>query len=120
MGVLMRLAVETEEVAPRVCVVAPTGELDLYTCPDFENELSRVISTGAERVVVDLAHTTFIDSTALGVLLGALENLRAHDGSLSVVCTDDSILRVFEVTGLHRVFEIHRSRAEALGSIDTS
>jgi anti-sigma B factor antagonist len=114
----MRLGVETEEVDPRVCVVAPAGELDLYTCPEFENELMRVISNGAERVVVDLTQTTFLDSTALGVLLGARESLRAHDGKLSVVCADESILRVFEVTGLHRIFEIQRTRAEALGNID--
>jgi anti-sigma B factor antagonist len=116
----MRLAVETVEVAPRVCVVAPSGELDLYTCPEFEGELTRVISNGAERVVVDLTQTTFIDSTALGILLGALENLRSQDGRLSVVSADEAILRVFEVTGLHRIFEIHESRAEALGNIDAS
>src|SRR5918995_39611 len=94
------------------------GELDLYTCPEFENELMRVISNGAEHVVVDLTQTTFIDSTALGVLLGALESLRARDGRLSVVSADDNILRVFEVTGLHPIFEIQGSRAEALGNID--
>jgi anti-sigma B factor antagonist len=116
----MPLALQTEQVAPRVCVVAPAGELDLYACPEFETELMRVISNGAERVVVDLTHTTFIDSTALGVLLGALESLRARDGRLSVVSAEGSILRVFEVTGLHRVFEIHGSRAEALGNIDAS
>lgn len=112
----MRLAIETDEVAPRVCVVAPTGELDLYTCPDFETELTRVISNGAKRVVVDLTQTTFIDSTALGVLLGALEGLRTQDGKLAVVSADEAILRVFEVTGLHRIFELHGSRAEALRS----
>jgi anti-sigma B factor antagonist len=116
----MRLAIETDEVAPRVCVVAPTGELDLYTCPEFETELTRVISNGAERVVVDLTQTTFIDSTALGVLLGALESLRNQGGTLSVVSSDEAILRVFEVSGLHRIFEIHGSRAEALGNIDPS
>jgi anti-sigma B factor antagonist len=116
----MRLALETEDVVPRVCVVAPTGELDLYTCPEFENELMRVISSGAEHVVVDLTQTTFLDSTALGVLLRALESLRARDGRLSIVSADDNILRVFEVTGLHRIFEIQGSRAEALGNIDAS
>lgn len=116
----MRLAIETDEVAPRVCVVAPTGELDLYTCPDLETELTRVISNGAARVVVDLTQITFIDSTALGVLLGALESLRTQDGRLAVVSGDEAILRVFEVTGLHRIFELHGSRAEALRNIDAS
>ena len=116
----MRLAIETEEVAPRVCVVMPTGELDLYTCPEFERELTRVISNGAEQVVVDLSQTTFIDSTALGVLLGALESLRGRDGRLALVSADDTILRVFEVTGLHRIFEIQGSRAEVLRNFEES
>jgi anti-sigma B factor antagonist len=114
----MRLAIETEEVAPRVCVVAPTGELDLYTSPDFESELTRVISNGADQVVVDLTQTTFIDSTALGVLLGALASLRVRDGRLSLVSADETILRVLEVTGLNRIFEIRGSRAEALPNVE--
>lgn len=114
----MRLAIETADVAPGVCVVAPAGELDLYTSSDFESELSRVISNGAERVVVDLTQTTFIDSTALGVLLGALESLRARGGRLSLVSADEAVLRVFEVTGLHRIFEIRGSRAEALADVE--
>jgi anti-sigma B factor antagonist len=114
----MRLAIATEEVGPRVCVVGPTGELDLYTCPEFESELTRVISNGAEQVVVDLSQTTFIDSTALGVLLGALESLRARGGGLALVSVDETILRVFEVTGLQRIFEIQGSRAEALRNIE--
>jgi anti-sigma B factor antagonist len=116
----MKLGVETEQLGDGVYVVSPAGELDLYTCPEFKQELLRVISEGARRVVVDLSLTTFVDSTALGVLLRGIERLKAVDGELSVVCPDENILRVFEVTGLHRVFEIHRSRAEALRGIDTT
>jgi anti-sigma B factor antagonist len=111
----MRLGLETEEIAPGVCVVSPAGELDLYTCPEFKEALLRVISNGARHVIVDLTLTTFVDSTALGVLLRGMERLRAQDGRLSVVCPEENIFRVFEVTGLHRIFEIHRSRAETLG-----
>ena len=116
----MRLGVVTEQVGDGVYVVAPTGELDLYTCPEFKEELLRVISSNARHVVVDLSLTTFVDSTALGVLLRGDERLKAVDGQLSVVCPDEKVLRVFEVTGLHRVFRIHASRAEALGSSDNS
>ena len=116
----MRLGLETEHVGPEVSVIAPTGELDLYTCPEFKEELLRVISNGAKRVVVDLTRTTFVDSTALGVLLRGVERLRIHDGQLEVVCADENIMRVFEVTGLHRIFEIHSTRAEALSSIDAA
>jgi anti-sigma B factor antagonist len=116
----MRLELETEHVGPRVSVIAPTGELDLYTCPEFKQELLRVIAEGAQYVVVDLTRTTFVDSTALGVLLRGVERLRPQDGRLLVVCAEPSIMRVFEVTGLHRIFEIHESRAQALSSIVAS
>jgi anti-sigma B factor antagonist len=116
----MRQGLETEQFGNGVYVVAPAGELDLYTCPEFKEELLRVISAGARHVVVDLSFTTFVDSTALGVLLRGVERLKAVDGRLSVVCPDENILRVFQVTGLHRVFEIHGSRADALGGIDTT
>ena len=116
----MRLGLETEQVGDGVYVVAPAGELDLYTCPEFKDELLRVISTGARYVVVDLSLTTFVDSTALGVLLRGVERLRAAEGDLSVVCPDENIRKVFEVTGLHRVFELHDSRVEALGRSDNA
>ena len=116
----MRLGLETEQVGDGVYVVAPAGELDLYTCPEFKEELLRVIATGARHVVVDLSLTTFVDSTALGVLLRGEEHLKPANGRLSVLCPDEKILRVFEVTGLDQVFEIHGSRADALGVSDNS
>ena len=116
----MKLGLETEQLGDGVYVVSPAGELDLYTCPEFKQELLGVISSGARHVVVDLSLTTFVDSTALGVLLRGVERLKAADGRLSVVCPDENILRVFQVTGLHRVFEIHGSRADALRDVDTT
>ena len=116
----MQLGLETEQIGDGVYVVTPAGELDLYTCPEFKQELLRVISSGARRVVVDLSLTKFVDSTALGVLLRGVERLRAVEGSLSVVCPDENVRKVFEVTGLHRVFELYDSRVEALSRSDNA
>ena len=116
----MQLGLETEEVTQGVYVVTPAGDLDLYTCPELEEELLRVVSTGARHVVVDLSLTTFADSTALGVLLRVGKRLGESEGHLSVVCPDETILKVFEVTGLHRVFDMHASRVEALGRGESS
>ena len=116
----MKLGLETEQLGNGVFVLSPAGELDLYTCPELKQGLLGVISGGARYVVVDLSRTTFVDSTALGVLLRGVERLQIAGGRLVVVCPDENILRVFEVTGLHRVFEIHGSRADALRDIDTT
>src|SRR5215217_4517461 len=99
---------------PETAVISLSGELDLYTCPEFKEELLRVIGDGIRLVVVDLTETTFIDSTALGVLIRGVERLKTRDGRLVVACSDPNIVKIFEVTGLDRVFSVHRSRDEAL------
>jgi anti-sigma B factor antagonist len=104
----------TTEESPGVAVIALSGELDLYTCPEFKAELLQVIEDGAMLVVVDLTETTFIDSTALGVLIRGFERLKIRDGRLVVACSDPNIVKIFEVTGLDRIFPVCRSRDEAL------
>jgi anti-anti-sigma factor len=51
----------------------------------------------------------FLDSTGLGVLVGGLKRVRAHDGSLDLVCTQERILKIFRITGLTKVFGIHET-----------
>jgi anti-sigma B factor antagonist len=111
---MRELDIATEQAGPGAAVVALTGEVDLYTCPEFKQELLRVIADGATLVVVDLTGTTFIDSTALGVLIRGVERLRQKDGKLCVVVVDPNIAKIFEVTGLNRVFSVYDSREEAL------
>lgn len=111
---LRELDITTEEAGAGVAVVALAGEIDLYTCPEFKQELLRVIADGATLIVVDLTKTTFIDSTALGVIIRGVERLKQRDGRLVVVCADPNIVKIFEVTGLNRIFSVHGSRDEAL------
>ena len=58
----------------------------------------------------------FLDSTGLGVLVGGLKKVRAHDGSLELVCTQDRLLKIFRITGLAKVFVIHDSADAALAA----
>ena len=111
---MRELDITTEEAGVGVAVVALAGEIDLYTCPEFKQELLRVIADGATLVVVDLTKTTFIDSTALGVIIRGVERLKQRDGRLVVVCADPNIVKIFEVTGLNRIFSVYDSRDEAL------
>jgi anti-sigma B factor antagonist len=94
--------VQTERVDDSTYVIALTGEVDLYTAPEFKQQLLDVIAKGAKDVVVDFTNTTFIDSTTLGVLVGGVKRLRAQDGRLSLVCSDRNITKIFEITGLDR------------------
>lgn len=90
-------------------VLAVQGEVDVYTAPRLRERLVELVSQGTQRVVVDLEAVDFLDSTGLGVLVGGLKRLRSHDGDLSLVCTQPRILKVFEITGLTKVFAIHDS-----------
>jgi anti-sigma B factor antagonist len=109
--------IKTERLDDNVYVIALAGEVDLYTAPEFKQQLLDVIGQGAKDVVVDFSDTTFIDSTTLGVLVGGVKRLRTNDGQLSLVCSDRNITKIFEITGLDRVFTIYGSRDEAVSRI---
>jgi anti-sigma B factor antagonist len=114
---VMHFGIKTEQPSERSFVIALSGEVDLYTAPQLKQELIRVIETGTENVVVDLSGTTFIDSTTLGVLVSGLKRLRPRGGQLLLVITDRNIAKLFEITGLDRVFPIHGTVADALGEV---
>jgi anti-sigma B factor antagonist len=112
--------VKTDKVDDTTYVISLTGEVDLYTAPEFKQQLLDVIGQGGKDVVVDFSDTTFIDSTTLGVLVGGVKRLRAQEGRLSLVCSDRNITKIFEITGLDRVFTIYPTRDEALAKTGAS
>jgi anti-sigma B factor antagonist len=112
--------IKTEQLDERTYVIALAGEVDLYTAPEFKQQLLDVIGQGAKDVVVDFSDTTFIDSTTLGVLVGGVKRLRTNDGQLSLVCSDRNITKIFEITGLDRVFTIYGSRTDAVAGIGST
>jgi anti-sigma B factor antagonist len=99
-------------------VVAVAGEIDLFTAPELKAALSDALESGRNRIVVDLSETTFLDSTALGVLIGAVKRLRSRDGVLTIVNTDSNIAKTFEITGLDQIFVIRSTRDEAIRALD--
>ena len=113
----MNFDIKTEELGDSSYVISLAGEVDLYTAPDFKQQLLEVIGQGAKHVVVDFSDTTFIDSTTLGVLVGGVKRLRSNDGQLSLVCSDRNITKIFEITGLDRVFTIYPTREEAVSKL---
>ena len=116
----MNFDIKTEELGDGAYVISLAGEVDLYTAPEFKQQLLEVIGQGARNVVVDFSDTTFIDSTTLGVLVGGVKRLRTNDGQLSLVCSDRNITKIFEITGLDRVFTIYPTRSEALEQLSSS
>ena len=97
-------------------VVAISGQVDLATAPQLKERMLELVTNGHEHLVADLTSTEFLDSTALGALVSVLKRLRVKGGEMRLVCTSPSILKVFDITGLDRVFPIHASVDEAMAA----
>ena len=102
---LSDFSISSEAGGERV-VVTVTGELDVHSAPQLREHLAAVATAGAREVVVDLTGTEFIDSTGIGVIVGALRRLRGQQGSLRLRGVSTPMLRVFQPTGLTRMMEI--------------
>ncbi len=109
----MDLTLTTRDVAGRT-IVAVGGEIDVYTAPKLRDTITDLVGNGVYDIVVDMEKVEFLDSTGLGVLVGGLKKVRAHDGSLELVCNQDRLLKIFRITGLAKVFVIHESADAAL------
>jgi len=103
----------TAEQGQKDCVLTLEGEVDVYTAPRLKEELVAAIERGCVDIVVDMEKVTFIDSSGLGVLVSALRRARERDGAVRIVCTRDSILKIFRITGLDKVFPLFADLAEA-------
>ena len=88
-------------------VLSVQGEVDVYTAPRLRERLIELVEGGARHVVVDLSRVEFLDSTGLGVLVGALKRLRAVNGTLGLVCAHERLLKIFRITALDRVFALY-------------
>ena len=97
-------------------VLAVSGEVDVATVPRLREQLHGLVAQGSNKIIVNLDGVDFLDSTGLGVLVGALKRVRTHDGELALVCTQPRILKVFEITGLTKVFAIYDSVDEAVSA----
>jgi anti-sigma B factor antagonist len=95
-------------------IVAVGGEIDVYTAPKLRDKITELVAAGVYDLVIDMEAVEFLDSTGLGVLVGGLKKVRAHDGSLQLVCTQDRLLKIFRITGLAKVFVIHDTAEAAL------
>jgi anti-sigma B factor antagonist len=106
-----------EEVDPRTHVMTVSGEIHVTTAEEFSRRLNSAIARGKTGFVLDLTPTEFIDSTGLSVLLNGLRRITRQRGRMAIVCTNPTVLRLFEITRLDSTFDIHSTREHALRSV---
>ena len=101
-----------------VLTVSLEGELDLATADRVREPLERAVEAGTRRVVIDMLSCSFIDSTGLGVLLHCAKQLEEERGGMALVCTDDQIKRLLELTMIDRTIPVFDTREQALAELD--
>ena len=106
-----------EDSSDDIAVIAADGYIDFDAAPALKQNIVHQIDAGSRHLVIDLSAAEFIDSTAIGVLVGALKRLQESNGSLAVVCTNENICYIFDIAGLGDMIPLHRSRDDALSSL---
>jgi len=112
-------AISQRELDARTSVLAVAGELDLSSAPSLKWALIDLLAAGRSQVVVDLSQVTFIDSTALGVLVGLQMRLSAPT-RLAIVCANAKVLKILELTGLVGTFALFSTLEHALAYVRAS
>jgi anti-sigma B factor antagonist len=105
-----------DDVDRRTHVITVSGEIHVSTAPEFSRRLNAAIARGKTAVVLDLSGVEFIDSTGLSVLLNGLRRVTRQRGRMAIVCTNPTVLRLFEITRLDTTFDIHRTREDAIAT----
>lgn len=98
-------------------IINVRGEIHLSTAPEFSRQLTAVIESGKTTLVLDLSEVEFIDSTGLSMLLSVLRLVTQKQGHLALVCSNPTVLRLFQITRLVETFDIFPDRAAAVAHV---
>jgi anti-sigma B factor antagonist len=102
------------------CIVLDLeGELDTYSCPSLRETIVRLVDAGNKQILLNMGGVEYIDSAGLGTLVGGLKRASEHGGKLKIFNANAQIQKVFNITGLVRVFEQFDSEEDALNSFST-
>jgi anti-sigma B factor antagonist len=105
------------EANGRVMVVMVREErIDAHNSDELKVEINRLFESGTKDLLVDLKEVRFIDSSGLGVLVSGFKNAATHQGSIKLCSLQTQLKSMFELTRLHRVFDIYQTVDEALES----
>ena len=94
------------EIKGSVSVMHCGGSLDADSIAAFKKVAYELVDKGATRLVVDCSNLTFVDSMGLGVLISLLRRVRQGDGDIKMAALSDDVKTIFEITRLHRLFEV--------------
>jgi anti-sigma B factor antagonist len=115
-----RFRTSERDVDDRTTVIAVDGEIHVSTAPEFSGVLSASLASGRTRLVLDLTGVMFIDSTGLSVLLNTLRRITRAGGAMALVCSNPTVLRLFEITKLDSTFDLHAELEPAIAAVQAA
>ena len=92
------------------------GEVDVYTAPLLRQAIVDLVDGGAKHVLINLERVDYLDSTGLGILIGGVKRLKEQGGALRLVGPSARITRIFEITGLNKIFDVYATEQDALAA----
>jgi anti-sigma B factor antagonist len=99
-----------------VTVISTDERLDALAAPKLKEAVKKISEEPAAKLVIDLAKTKFIDSSGCGALVASLRALLKNQGDLKIARPSPQAQTLFQLTRLHRVFEIYDNLDAAIGS----
>ena len=108
--------IETTNVREIAVITLKVKRLDASAAPAFKQAVLKVIDSGENRLVLDLAGVEFVDSSGLGAMVAILKSLGGR-GAMAVCNASTSVLGLFRLTRMDKVFSIVSSRDEAVARI---
>lgn len=103
-----------------VQLVELTGEVDAYTSARFREVMIELIEDGGANLVINMVKVEYIDSSGLGALVGLLKRVSERNGKIMIVCNQAQVRKVFEITGLEKVFPIFETESDAIAAVSGS
>jgi len=95
-----------EEIAGDHVKVVLSGEVDIYTSQELKENLYRVVESNKKNVIIDCKELNYIDSTGLGIFVGALKKAKQYEKKIKIINLKDNIKKLFIITGLDKIFEV--------------
>lgn len=86
------------------------GEIDVYTAPELKKQLLPLTEKEGVKIQIDLLHTTYLDSTGLGVFISAYKTTQQNNSELELIHVNERVLRLFKVTGLDKILNLKESK----------
>jgi len=86
--------------------VVLSGEVDIYTSQELKENLYRVVESNKKDVIIDCKELNYIDSTGLGIFVGALKKAKQYEKKIKIINLKDNIKKLFIITGLDKIFEV--------------